>query len=298
VTDYLSPQDEEIIKRLRELNSAGAVYPADLFMKRRSSFLKAVSGLILAVPALGFLSSRLRFLAKMSAKARTFLVVGSLAAVVGLGAYILQDPIKNWLVPVISTPTVTPQPTLTDIPTSTFTPLPSATRIPSATFIPSSTPTDTPTATPVPTNTKVYVPPTGGSCGASLNANFEAQVISLINQQRANNGLAGLATSGALSNASRNHSLDMACNNFMNHIGSNGSDFGSRLSQAGFSFSTAAENIAAGLGSPADVVAAWMGSDGHKTNILNASFTHIGIGYANSSSSTYTHYWTADFGRP
>jgi len=191
----------------------------------------------------------------------------------------------------------------TETATATFTPLPSATRIPSATFIPSSTPTDTPTATQViiPTDTKVYVPPVtnnGGNCGASLNASFEAQVISLINQQRANNGLAGLASSGALGTAARNHSIDMACNNFMNHTGSNGSDFGSRLSLAGFSYSSAAENVAAGQGSPAEVVSAWMGSEGHKSNILNASFTYIGVGYAYSSGATYKNYWTADFGRP
>jgi uncharacterized protein YkwD len=192
----------------------------------------------------------------------------------------------------------------TEMPSSTFTPLPSATHIPSATFIPSSTPTETPTATQVilPTATKkVVVPPvtnTGGSCGASLNSNFEAQVIALINQERANNGLGGLSSSGALSNAARNHSIDMACNNFMSHTGSNGSDFGSRLSLAGFSFSAAGENVAAGHSSPADVVAAWMSSEGHRANILNTSFTHIGVGYANSSGATYKHYWTANFGRP
>jgi uncharacterized protein YkwD len=185
--------------------------------------------------------------------------------------------------------------------TATFTPLPSATRIPSATFTPTST--DTPTATQIilPTYTKVVVSPVityGGNCGASLNSSFEAQVISLINQQRASSGLPGLSSSGALSNAARNHSLDMACNNFMSHTGSNGSDFGSRLSLAGFSYSSAAENIAAGQSSPADVVSAWMGSDGHKANILNASFTYIGVGYAYSSGSTYNYYWTADFGRP
>jgi len=195
----------------------------------------------------------------------------------------------------------TPEPTETA--TSTFTPLPSATNIPSATFIPSSTPTDMPTATPVilPTDTKVYVLPVtnyGGNCGASLNASFEAQVISLINQQRTNNGLAGLASSSTLAIAARNHTLDMVCNNFVSHTGSNGSYFGTRLNLAGFSYSSAAENVAAGYGSPADVVAGWMGSDGHRANILNASFTHIGVGYASLASSTYKDYWTAEFGRP
>lgn len=189
-----------------------------------------------------------------------------------------------------------------DTPSPTYTPQPSATHIPSATFIPSSTPTDTPTATLVvlPSATKV-IPPvsnTGGSCGATLSSSFEAQVIALINQQRANNGLTGLAGSGALSNAARNHSIDMACNNLMNHTGSNGSDFGSRLSLAGFSFSTAGENVAAGQSSPAEVVSSWMASEGHKTNILSASFTYIGVGYAYSSSATYKYYWTADFARP
>ena len=189
----------------------------------------------------------------------------------------------------------------TETATSTFTPSPTATRIPSATFIPSLTATETPTATQVilPTASKV-IPPvsnTGGSCGASLSSSFEAQVIALVNQQRANNGLAGLSSSTALSNSARNHSIDMACNNFMSHTGSNGSDFGSRLSLAGFSFSTAGENVAAGQSSAAEVVSAWMASEGHKANILNASFTHIGVGYDNSAGATYQYYWTADFAR-
>ena len=141
---------------------------------------------------------------------------------------------------------------------------------------------------------------TGGSnsCSATLNSDFEAQIISLINQERANNSLSKLSASGALSSAARGHSIDMACNNFASHTGSNGSSFGSRLIQAGFPYSAAAENIAAGYGSPADVVSGWMNSPGHRANILDPNLTHIGVGYAYYSSTTYGDYWTADFARP
>ena len=235
---------------------------------------------------------------------KTILIIFALIVVTGCGPLSDLTSTQRQSEAIASTETaLAALPTVTSTSTSTFTPLPSATRIPSATFIPSSTPTETPTATQViiPTNTKVYVPPAtnyGGNCGASLNADFESQVVSLINQQRANNGLSGLASSGALANAARNHTLDMVCNNFVSHTGSNGSSFGTRLNLAGYSYSSAAENVAAGYGSPADVVAGWMGSEGHRANILNAGFTHIGIGYASLSSSTYTTYWTAEFGRP
>ncbi|MDJ0690009.1 MAG: CAP domain-containing protein [Xenococcaceae cyanobacterium MO_188.B32] len=70
----------------------------------------------------------------------------------------------------------------------------------------------------------------------------------------------------------------------------------------GYQYSTAAENIAAGYQTPEAVVEAWMGSAGHRANILNPDLTEIGVGYeylANDTGSVnYNSYWTTTFGTP
>jgi len=199
--------------------------------------------------------------------------------------------------------TATPTPSAT----ATFTPSPTATltSTPTNTSTPTETSTPSPTFTLTPTATRKVIPTAkagGGSgtttCGATLNSNFETQVIALVNQQRAKNGLSAMATSGALMTAARNHSVDMACNNFVSHSGSNGSTFLERITQSGFHYSLAAENVAGGYATPADVVSAWMGSEGHRANILNPSLSYIGVGYAHKTGTTYTDYWTATFASP
>ena len=51
------------------------------------------------------------------------------------------------------------------------------------------------------------------------------------------------------------------------------------MKQFGITYRTAGENIAMGQSTPQAVVNAWMNSKGHRANILNASFTQIGMGY-------------------
>ena len=58
----------------------------------------------------------------------------------------------------------------------------------------------------------------------------------------------------------------------------------------GITYRSAGENIARGQATPKAVVDAWMNSSGHRANILNASFTQIGVGYVASG-----RYWTQMF---
>lgn len=90
----------------------------------------------------------------------------------------------------------------------------------------------------------------------------------------------------------------MACNGFFSHTGSDGSSPSQRISRQGYHWSAIAENIAAGYGDPASVVAGWMGSQGHKENLLNPDYTEVGIGYVYVAGSPYGAYWTADFAHP
>ena len=71
-----------------------------------------------------------------------------------------------------------------------------------------------------------------------------------------------------------------------------------RMKAAGYSFSYAGENIAAGNSTVAATMTQWLTSAGHCANIMNKNFTEIGFGYDNSATSSYKHYWVQNFGKP
>ena len=128
-------------------------------------------------------------------------------------------------------------------------------------------------------------------------AAFETETANLTNNERQMNGLHRLAWNDLLLASARGHSVDMATNNYFSHTGLDGRSHADRMSDAGYSWNYAAENIAAGQTSPTEVVNAWMNSPGHRANILNSVICDLGVGYAYDSSSTYRHYWTQNFGR-
>ncbi|MEA2194569.1 MAG: hypothetical protein QOG42_1003 [Solirubrobacteraceae bacterium] len=118
-----------------------------------------------------------------------------------------------------------------------------------------------------------------------------------INQYRAQNGRAALRVSVSLTNAAKWMSNDLATKNYFSHTDSLGRAFGTRLGVFGYAFSTyKGENIAAGSSTAASTFEQWRTSSAHNANMLNASYTVIGIGRAYSAASTYKWYWTTDFG--
>jgi uncharacterized protein YkwD len=121
-------------------------------------------------------------------------------------------------------------------------------------------------------------------------ASTSNDAIAITNQERANAGLAPLSANGSLNTAAAVHSADQAARNQMTHTGSNGSNAGDRIRAAGYQPSTWGENVAAGYSSASSVVAGWMGSSGHRANILNPAFTQIGV--ASATSADGTRYWT------
>ena len=147
---------------------------------------------------------------------------------------------------------------------------------------PQSQPPTQPNPTTAPPATQPPAPPPPASTSSDA--------IALTNQARANAGLAALSSNGALNSAAASHSADQAAMNQMTHTGSNGSNAGDRIRAAGYSPGTWGENVAAGYGSSSAVVAGWMGSSGHRANILNSAFTQIGV--ASATSANGTRYWT------
>lgn len=129
--------------------------------------------------------------------------------------------------------------------------------------------------------------------GSGTYADFQNQVLQLVNQERTSRGLKALTMDSALNNTATLKSQDMAKLGYFDHTSPTyGSPF-DMMKQFGISFRTAGENIAMGQTSPQQVMDGWMNSSGHRANILNSSYTKIGIGIARNSSGRY--YWTQQF---
>ena len=122
------------------------------------------------------------------------------------------------------------------------------------------------------------------------------QVLALMNAVREEAGLPPLTVDVRIVDAARRHSDDMATNNTFGHAGSDGSNAGGRVLDAGYDWTFVAENVAAGQSGSEAVMGAWMNSPGHRANILSASARHVGVGYAFRSGTQYGHYWTVNFG--
>lgn len=119
---------------------------------------------------------------------------------------------------------------------------------------------------------------------------FEQEVIRLVNEIRAENGLKTLTYDWQLGRVARYKSQDMKDNRYFSHTSPvYGSPF-QMIKNFGITYRSAGENIARGQTTPQAVVNAWMNSSGHRANILNSSFTHIGVGYVADG-----NYWTQMF---
>lgn len=121
-------------------------------------------------------------------------------------------------------------------------------------------------------------------------------VVERTNAVRAQYGLAPLTVHPRLVQAAQAHSNDQAAHQRMSHTGSNGSTMANRVDATGYSWSAIAENVAAGQRTADTVTDAWLGSPGHRANMLNGSLVHIGVAVAYSS--TGTPYWTMVLGAP
>ncbi|GLD94116.1 hypothetical protein PINS_up002727 [Pythium insidiosum] len=124
---------------------------------------------------------------------------------------------------------------------------------------------------------------------------MHAEMLKAVNAERAKANLPPLCYNKKLNQAAQAHSQDQANTKKMSHTGSNGSSMTDRMKNVGFKWTTAAENVAAGQKSVADVMDSWMKSDGHRANILG-QHKFFGMGHAVASYDTYGDYWTQNFG--
>jgi uncharacterized protein YkwD len=154
--------------------------------------------------------------------------------------------------------------------------------------------------------------------GAPAAAQSPAErLLELTNEQRWLNGqLPPLKGEVLLQGAAAAHSSAMATRNFFMHCDPDtGTSPFVRMTNAGYFYSSAAENIIAGYSTPETAILGWMSSSGHRANILSTTYREIGIGHAfqandagnvrfgngcsvtSSNDGPYGHYWTQKFGR-
>lgn len=108
-------------------------------------------------------------------------------------------------------------------------------------------------------------------------ADFEQEVLDLINQIRAENGLSTLTSDPSLQEAAGIRAIEIG--SVFSHTRPNGESCFTVLDECNISYRTAGENIALGQRTPEQVVNDWMNSEGHRANILNGNFTKLGIGF-------------------
>jgi uncharacterized protein YkwD len=138
---------------------------------------------------------------------------------------------------------------------------------------------------------------------------IRAATLCLVNRERAAHGEGELHANGHLQQAAQGHTESMAFGNYFEHLGPGGQTPLQRIRSTGYIYSSQlgyelGENIAWATGylaTPAAIVSAWMGSPGHRANILDGHFRDSGIGVSPHPPTSVSHgqaggLYTQDFG--
>jgi uncharacterized protein YkwD len=140
------------------------------------------------------------------------------------------------------------------------------------------------------------------SCSFDENEQFVTQLRTLIDEERTNAGLPALTTNAQLETAARNHAVDMLCNNYLSHVGLDGSTPEDRLQAAGFPASLVLENLyalhPAYGGNPQSALEWWLNDADSRADLLNANTTVVGVAYVTSDESLLGGYFVVLSARP
>lgn len=153
---------------------------------------------------------------------------------------------------------------------------------------------DKPDRTPAPSRTtpqKPAAPPAPAKPSADETA-AEAEVLALVNQERANVGCRPVTADPGLATLAGDFSADMAERDFFAHTDPDGATPWDRAEKAGIQ-DLGGENIARGQANAQSVMDAWMNSPGHRANILNCDYKTLGVGAHFAPGGPW---WTQDFG--
>lgn len=124
---------------------------------------------------------------------------------------------------------------------------------------------------------------------------FANRVLELVNIERANAGVAPLVLDEALCNAANMRAIEMDRTGEFSHTRPGGRECFTVVDYCNIGYMMCGENIAAGQPTPEEVMNSWLGSAGHKANILRPEYTKMGLGYSTGGGGTYGHYWAQEF---
>jgi uncharacterized protein YkwD len=132
------------------------------------------------------------------------------------------------------------------------------------------------------------------------------EVLAIMNAARAKAGCSPLKLNTKLMSAAKTHATNMAKKNFFGHANKDGGKFSGRVKKQGYKYSMVAENIAAGQSSAKQAAYDWLGSAGHRKNILNCKLKDTGIAVAYQAddqpimgnSKPFYYYWVQVFAAP
>jgi len=161
------------------------------------------------------------------------------------------------------------------------------------------------TSDPASTKSNQLANPQSVLCAAEP-AVVQQALLQLVNESRKESRMCGadkfkpvpaITLHSTLQSIAKDHSLDMATNNFFSHTGSDGLTVLERAAASGYNWQHISENIAAGHVTTGEVHAGWLASPGHCVNIMAAEVTEFGAACISNDSSENKRYWSTAFGK-
>lgn len=152
----------------------------------------------------------------------------------------------------------------------------SGSSVPISTSLASAPTTPVPAPTPAPAPAMASAPTIKPATALTPD---EQLIVNMVNQERQNAGLKPLQVDLRLVGVAETKAADMQTNHYFNHTSPTFGSPWAMMQMAGLKVQWAGENIAGNM-SAAAAMAAWMQSSGHRANILDPKFTHIGVGAA------------------
>jgi len=137
-------------------------------------------------------------------------------------------------------------------------------------------PSPTPNPAPSPAPNPVQPPEVVTPVPTEMNAE-EALLLKLVNEERAKNGIKPLEPMGQLNQLARMKSQDIIDKNYFSHTSPTYGPFTNMVYNAGIRYRSVGENLAKARNAKHAFIL-FMASPGHKANILNRNFTHLGLG--------------------
>lgn len=193
-------------------------------------------------------------------------------------------------------------PELPEEPTEPETPAEPETEEPTAPSEPETTPQEpelptvpeepeTPALPVEPETPEAPTEPETSTTPGSPESSYAEQVIALVNQERAKEGLSPLVYDASIEKAALVRAKEIQTS--FSHTRPNGSSFSTVFSEMGITYRRVGENIAWGQKSPEEVVRVWMNSPSHRANIMNANYGRIGVGHLTNAKGV--SYWVQLF---